>query len=467
MGRRWLHRAGARRRTTEGHLAFAGTQPPSTNLDLNLTGTATDDVGVKGVRVALRDADTGLYAKEGGGTQAQYTTIPATVASPGETSTGWSLPFTLPSDGDWNVTAVAFDAAGQYDFSSTGATARYLAYPGDTPPTFNMGLLAPTDGTTFSDGKIFVSGRAEDNQSMAKVEVAIHERRQPVHDLLRFVHQQPDLGQLVPDQPRDGGVELLLHLADRPGGQLHGPGPRHRPARPGDDRPARSIRDVTQPANNKPVAVQLDPVCTQNVCQFDARSSTDENAATLSYSWNYGVSTPGGIPAGTATGPNPKKTFTSPGTYTVTLTAKDQWGLTSDPVTKTVTINEPPGNAAPTPVINPPACSGLTCNFSAVGTVDPDTGDTITYAWNFGDPTTGVNNNRTGAAASHVFSAPGTYTVTLTATDGWGNTATVPRSVTVTAPESLGEPGGGPFSGLDPFGPGMGGSAARGEDTNR
>ena len=57
--------------------------------------------------------------------------------------------------------------------STTGATARYLIYPGDTPPVFTLGLLAPTEGTVFENGRIFVSGRAEDDQSMAKVEVAI------------------------------------------------------------------------------------------------------------------------------------------------------------------------------------------------------------------------------------------------------------------------------------------------------
>ena len=85
-------------------------------------------------------------------------------------------------------------------------------------------------------------------------------------------------------------------------------------------------------------------------------------------------------------------------------------------------------------MINAPSCSGLTCNFSAVGTVDPNTGDTITYAWNFGDPTSGSNNTRTGSAASHVFSAPGDYTVTLTATDGWGKSTTITRDVTVSVP---------------------------------
>jgi hypothetical protein len=408
-------------------LTATGLQPPTASLDLNLTGSATDDLGVTQVRVALRDSDTARYAKEGGGTQAQYTTIPATLDSPGATSTTWSLPVTLPTQGDWNVTAVAFDAAGQYDFASTGATARYLAYPGDTPPTFNMGLLAPTDGTAFSDGRIFVSGRAEDDQAMARVEVQI------VNGLNQYMTSS---GAFTPNPT------WITSFLTSPGTQgsnfsytspVVPDGPYTVRVRGTDqhdlvttDPPARSVT-VAHPPNTKPVAVQLDPVCTQNVCQFDARSSTDENAATLAYTWNFGNGT-------TGTGPNPKKTFTGPGTFTVTLTAKDQWGTLSDPVTKSVTISEPAGNQAPTPVINEPSCAGLTCNFSAVGTLDPNTGDSITYLWNFGDPTTGVNDTRPGPAASHVFSAPGPYTVSLTATDGWGRATTITREVTVAAP---------------------------------
>ena len=38
--------------------------------------------------------------------------------------------------------------------------------------------------------------------------------------------------------------------------------------------------------------------------------------------------------------------------------------------------------------------------------------------WNFGDPASGVNNVTTGVNVKHVFSAPGVYTVTTTATLG-------------------------------------------------
>ncbi len=413
-------------------LTPTGLQPPTTTLDLNLAGSATDDLGVTGVRVALRDSDTARYANEGGGTSATYTTIPAIVNSPGATSTTWTLPITLPTQGDWNVTAVAFDAAGQYDFASTGATARYLAYPGDTPPTFNLGLLAPTDGTAFSDGRIFVSGRAEDNQAMAKVEVAIVNAANQYMTSSGSFTASPTWVTAFLTSPGTPGSNFSYTSPIIPAGNytVRVRGTDQHDLVTTEPVPSRSVT-VTQPPNNKPVAVQLDPVCTLNVCQFDARTSTDENAPTLAYTWAYGVSTPGGVNAGSATGPNPKKTFTAPGSYTVTLTAKDQWGLVSDPVTKTVTITEPPANAAPNPVINPPSCAGLTCNFSAVGTVDPNTGDSIAYAWNFGDPVSGINNTGTGSARSHVFTAAGEYTVTLTATDGWGKSNTVTRVITL------------------------------------
>jgi PKD repeat protein len=92
-----------------------------------------------------------------------------------------------------------------------------------------------------------------------------------------------------------------------------------------------------------------------------------------------------------------------------------------------VTITEPAGNLAPTPVINPPSCAGLVCNISGVGSADPNTGDAFTYLWNFGDGTP----TSTASAMTHTFAAAGTYTLTLTVTDGWGRSNSTTRAVTV------------------------------------
>ena len=80
-------------------------------------------------------------------------------------------------------------------------------------------------------------------------------------------------------------------------------------------------------------------------------------------------------------------------------------------------------------MINTPSCNLLVCNLSAVGTTDPNAGDTITYLWNFGDGTPAS----TASAVTHTFPATGVYTVTVTATDGWGKAATTTRQVTVSS----------------------------------
>ncbi|WP_081682554.1 PKD domain-containing protein [Marmoricola sp. URHB0036] len=402
-------------------LSATGTQPPSGALHLGvITGQATDDQGVAAVRLIVKDMDTSRYLKEDGTVSSTFATVPADVANVGATSTPWSTDLTLPTQGSWNVTAYAVDAAGQRDLATTNAVARYPIYPGDSAPTLTDSLLAPTENASFTEGKILVSGRSEDDQSTSKVEVAI------IDGTGKFLTSTGTFGvaeswraafltspgtpgsnfsYTTPVLP-EGSYTVKVRATDQHGLVTVTPPVRH--------------VTVTIPAGNAaPVAV-LKKSCTENVCAFDAKDSTDENAPTLTYTWNYGAG------QGTGTGPNPTKTYTAAGTYTVTLTAKDEWGVSSAPATTTVTITEPAGNTAPAPVIQAPSCNGLACNFSAVGTTD-NLGDAITYAWNFGDT---ASNTATGSATSHVFSGPGTYTVTLTTTDGWGKTASVTKDVT-------------------------------------
>jgi subtilisin family serine protease len=75
-------------------------------------------------------------------------------------------------------------------------------------------------------------------------------------------------------------------------------------------------------------------------------------------------------------------------------------------------------------------CGALTCDFDASGSSDPDL-DTLTYAWNFGDDTQGAE----GMLATHTYAAEGTYSVTLTVSDG-ADTGSTTTSVAVTAPSS-------------------------------
>jgi PKD repeat protein len=54
----------------------------------------------------------------------------------------------------------------------------------------------------------------------------------------------------------------------------------------------------------------------------------------------------------------------------------------------------------------------------------------VAWSWNFGDPSFPANTS-TAPDPTHQFSAPGTYTVALSVTDGYGQTATTSAQVTV------------------------------------
>jgi len=407
--------------------AMSFTAPTDESLALSFTGTATDDRGVESVRVSLRDGDTGRYLQPNGTMAAAFATLNATLTSPGAATTNWSLAVTLPGQGNWSFTAIAYDTAGQQDPSTTGATGSYRVYPNDGPPTLSDTLGEPDSGASFSEGKIVVTGRAEDapdaNASIARVEVAVvNSSGQYMSSTGTFTSTTPSFRTAFLNSPGSAGSNYSYTTPVIPAGTYSVI------VRPvdvreqiGEARTATGVT-VTQPPNNPPVA-SFTYSCDQNVCVFDGRGSTDENANSLTYSWNFGTQ-------GTATGPLPTKTFTAPGTFPVTLTVRDEWTVTNTSAAQNVTIAEPTGNSAPVPTFVR-SCTGLTCSVNSQGTADPNTGDVITYSWNWGDGTA----LSTGASpAAHVYAAAGNYTITLTTTDGWGKAASTTRDVSLSEP---------------------------------
>ncbi len=101
-------------------------------------------------------------------------------------------------------------------------------------------------------------------------------------------------------------------------------------------------------------------------------------------------------------------------------------------------------NAVSGPSNNPPvaqaganaaALVGDTITFDGSGSFDPDSDPIVSYAWNFGDGTSG-----SGAVVNKSYSSAGTYTVTLTVSDG---SATGSDSLTATVTDP---PTGGPIA---------------------
>ncbi len=170
-------------------------------------------------------------------------------------------------------------------------------------------------------------------------------------------------------------------------------------------------------ANQPPVA-SFSSTHTDLTATFDASGSSDPENGPLTYSWDFGDGSPVG------SGVNPTHTYATANTYQVTLTVTDNGNATNS-VTNPVTVTAP--NQPPTAAFSATP-TNLTVQFNGTASSDPE-GPIASYAWDFGDGTTG-----TGATPSHTYAATTStvYNVTLTVKDGGGLTsAPVTQPVTV------------------------------------
>ena len=88
---------------------------------VEVTGTATDDVGVQSVSFTVRNRDTNEYFRRDGSIGAAQS-FTATLSNPGETFTTWSATFSGLPVGEWQITGDAFDTSGQRDRASRNFT---------------------------------------------------------------------------------------------------------------------------------------------------------------------------------------------------------------------------------------------------------------------------------------------------------------------------------------------------------
>jgi len=153
---------------------------------------------------------------------------------------------------------------------------------------------------------------------------------------------------------------------------------------------------------------------------FSSAGSTDPDG-TLAYVWDFGD---GGI----STDANPTYSYAATGVYTVKLTVTDAAGASSTSTT-TATITYSFGtNQLPVADAGPDVTTTArtVITFNGSGSYDID-GTITSYAWNFGDNSTG-----SGVTATHSYTKTGTYTVNLTVTDDKGATTYDTAIVTIT-----------------------------------
>ena len=146
------------------------------------------------------------------------------------------------------------------------------------------------------------------------------------------------------------------------------------------------------------------------------------------WGWNFGD--PGSGSHNMSFVRNPTHVFSQEGTFTVTLVVSNAAGSSSK--NRTLTVH----STDSVPVADFTfAAAGLDVAFT-----DTSTGPPTSWSWNFGDAASGATNASALQNPTHVFSAPGAYSVTLTATNSKGSaqvTKTVAASNCAAGAETL------------------------------
>ncbi len=160
------------------------------------------------------------------------------------------------------------------------------------------------------------------------------------------------------------------------------------------------------------------PLCETKTVTFTDGSAA--NAGTLTgWAWAFGDGS-------TAAIQNPVHTYTTAGTYNVTLQVTSSKGCVSSVLNRSITVQ-------PQPIpgfIIPEVC--LTDSYAQfTDTSKIASGSITSWSWNFGDPASGANNTATGPNPQHKFNTIGIYNVALTVTSNSGCVSTLQQPITI------------------------------------
>ena len=192
-----------------------------------------------------------------------------------------------------------------------------------------------------------------------------------------------------------------------------------------------NMRDVSSYTDSDVAPDQLQIVYTNSVTEIKANFNSDVQSGSypldvqftdlstgdiVSWSWNFGD-------GDSSTVQNPQHTYSVSGTYTVTLTVTNPYGSDSETKSDYITVYGPPiASYGATPK------SGqypLTVQFT-----DSSSSDPTSWKWHFGDGDSSTVQN-----PQHIYTASGTYTVTLIAANPYGSdTETKSDYITVYGP---------------------------------
>ena len=164
-------------------------------------------------------------------------------------------------------------------------------------------------------------------------------------------------------------------------------------------------------------------------CSGQPVQFTDLSTSVAGYNslwvWDFGDGTSQSIAF--PNNPNVTHAYTLTGTYFVKLTVTNNLGCSSYE-TKTIVIASGPQ----ADFMYAGRCQGSPVSFTDISTA-ASTIAINAWAWNFGDPTSGINNSSALQNPSHVYANPGNYTVRLITWSNSGCSDTVTKTVVIRA----------------------------------
>jgi PKD repeat protein len=157
---------------------------------------------------------------------------------------------------------------------------------------------------------------------------------------------------------------------------------------------------------------------------------TNSSVNADTYVWEFG--NPGSGAQNRSTDISPTHTYSKSGNYQVTLTATNKTTGVSVKHTEQVVVLEP---------AKPPVSLFEIENNNAIGpaTVNfiNNSENATTFEWNFGDSASGEKNNSTETNPAHTYSQPGSYIVTLKATNTATNKTAETKSTVIVREKEL------------------------------
>lgn len=149
------------------------------------------------------------------------------------------------------------------------------------------------------------------------------------------------------------------------------------------------------------------------VCDTQTVVFSSNSGAGLGYIWNFGD----GTPVLSGNNPNPEHTYSTAGTYNITLIVTSPCAP-ADTTTHPITLLPPPLVTANIELTPQNGCVPLFVSLQA-------NGNAVLYQWDLGDGTTA-----TGQALDHLYTNVGSYNIQLIATDS--STCNINQTATAT-----------------------------------